>query len=72
MTDFEKYQQIVEDNKEFLLEADKRRKNPELRKALHYFAVQKHRGNIKEVPSLKNGYSIEKTERRIRNEQIYI
>lgn len=54
------------------MEAEKVKKSPAFQEAMHYFAIQKSRGNIEEYPCLGNGYNVRKTERRMRNEQRYI
>ena len=72
MKAFEKHQKVLEDNKKIIMEAEKIKKSPAFQEAMHYFAIQKSRGNIEEYPCLGNGYNVRKTERRMRNEQRHI
>lgn len=55
---YKEYEKYIESNRKVLLEAARIKASPEHKKALHYFRMQKQRGNIKEYPCEENGYKI--------------
>lgn len=55
---YKEHEDFIKKNRAILLKASKIKKDPRYRRALHYFNVQKQRGNIKECPSESNNYQI--------------
>lgn len=68
---FEKHKRFLEENKDVLIKAEKIRRSKEYLRAIHYFKMQKCRGNIENEPCADNGFSIVKTEKRRVNEEKY-
>lgn len=55
---YKEHEDFIAKNRDILLRAAQIKRDPRYKKALHYFHVQKQRGNIKESPSESNNYQI--------------